>query len=91
MRLWFLGVRGSSPASGPQFLRYGGRTSCLAIARDGHPVPQLILDAGTGLPAVTALLDGAAFSGSILLTHLHWDHVQGAAVSSPAATGLTVG
>ena len=77
MRLWFLGVRGSSPASGPQFLRYGGRTSCLAIAHDGHPVPQLILDAGTGLPAVTALLDGAAFSGSILLTHLHWDHVQG--------------
>ncbi|MEZ5322834.1 MAG: MBL fold metallo-hydrolase [Microthrixaceae bacterium] len=36
-----------------------------------------MLDAGTGLRAVTPLLDGSAFVGTILLTHLHWDHVQG--------------
>jgi phosphoribosyl 1,2-cyclic phosphodiesterase len=36
-----------------------------------------VLDAGTGLRRVTALLDGAPFRGSILLGHLHWDHTQG--------------
>jgi glyoxylase-like metal-dependent hydrolase (beta-lactamase superfamily II) len=37
----------------------------------------LILDAGTGIRSVTALLGEQAFSGTVLLTHLHWDHVQG--------------
>jgi phosphoribosyl 1,2-cyclic phosphodiesterase len=37
----------------------------------------LILDAGTGLQRAAALLDGAPFSGTIVLSHLHWDHVQG--------------
>jgi phosphoribosyl 1,2-cyclic phosphodiesterase len=36
-----------------------------------------VLDAGTGIRRVTGLLDGAAFTGSILLGHLHWDHTQG--------------
>jgi phosphoribosyl 1,2-cyclic phosphodiesterase len=49
----------------------------VAIARDRAAVPTLILDAGTGVRNVTPLLDGKAFSGTILLTHLHWDHVQG--------------
>jgi len=57
-------------------VRYGGHTSCVAVARDGQP-PTLILDAGTGIRVVTGLLDGRAFRGTILLTHLHWDHVQG--------------
>jgi phosphoribosyl 1,2-cyclic phosphodiesterase len=35
------------------------------------------LDAGTGIRRVTGLLDGEAFTGTLLLTHLHWDHVQG--------------
>jgi phosphoribosyl 1,2-cyclic phosphodiesterase len=39
--------------------------------------PALILDAGTGIRRVTPLLRGEAFAGTILLTHLHWDHVQG--------------
>jgi phosphoribosyl 1,2-cyclic phosphodiesterase len=37
----------------------------------------LLLDAGTGLRRVQELLNGRAFRGSLLLTHLHWDHVQG--------------
>jgi ribonuclease BN (tRNA processing enzyme) len=37
----------------------------------------LLLDAGTGLSSVTSSLGGAAFVGDIMLTHLHWDHVQG--------------
>ena len=40
-------------------------------------MPTLLLDAGTGIRKVTPLLDGRPFCGTILLTHLHWDHVQG--------------
>jgi len=36
-----------------------------------------VLDAGTGLRQLSALLEGEAFRGSLLLTHLHWDHFQG--------------
>jgi phosphoribosyl 1,2-cyclic phosphodiesterase len=75
--LTFLGVRGSTPSPGPDFVRYGGHTSCVMVTHDGETKPTLILDAGTGLRLVTAELAGAAFRGSILLTHLHWDHVQG--------------
>lgn len=77
MRVNLCGVRGSTPAPGGQFLRYGGHTSCVAIARDGQAHPSLILDVGTGVRSVSALLEGEAFRGTILLTHLHWDHVQG--------------
>ena len=77
MRLYLCGVRGSTPAPGADFLRYGGHTSCVAIAADGAARPALVLDAGTGVRNVTPLLDGKAFRGTILLTHLHWDHVHG--------------
>jgi len=76
MRVHLCGVRGSTPAPGPDFLRYGGNTSCVAIARDGGD-PGLLLDAGTGLARVTRLLGGRPFRGTILLGHLHWDHTQG--------------
>jgi phosphoribosyl 1,2-cyclic phosphodiesterase len=72
----FCGVRGSTPAPGPEFVRIGGHTSCVAIAHDDEP-PHLLLDAGTGIRRVPALLGGLPFQGTILLTHLHWDHVQG--------------
>lgn len=77
MRAHLCGVRGSTPAPGPEFDRYGGHTSCVAVARDGDATPTLLLDAGTGLRTVTPLLDGGPFRGTILLTHLHWDHFQG--------------
>ena len=82
MRVHLCGVRGSTPAPGAEFVRYGGHTSCVAIAPDdgppdGGPAPRLILDAGTGLRRVTGLLRGAPFAGTIILTHLHWDHVHG--------------
>jgi ribonuclease BN (tRNA processing enzyme) len=57
-------------------VRFGGHTSCLAVTRNGEP-PRLLLDAGTGIRRVSPLLGGAPFRGTILLTHLHWDHVQG--------------
>lgn len=77
MRVHLCGVRGSTPAPGAEFLRYGGHTSCLAIAHDGEPAPRLLLDAGTGLRTVSALLRGQPFRGTLMLSHLHWDHVQG--------------
>ena len=76
MRVTLLGVRGSTPAPGEEFVRYGGHTSCVAIAHDGE-VPSLLLDAGTGIRRTSSLMDGQPFRGSILLTHLHWDHVHG--------------
>ena len=66
MRVHVLGVRGSTPAPGHAFARHGGNTSCVALARDGEP-PSLLLDAGTGLRGL----------GALLLGHLHWDHTQG--------------
>ncbi len=77
MRLILLGVRGSTPAPGSDFVRYGGHTSCVAVVPEGSDVPTLVLDAGTGLRELTPRLDGAAYRGSILVSHLHWDHVQG--------------
>jgi phosphoribosyl 1,2-cyclic phosphodiesterase len=88
VRLWLLGVRGSTPAPGPDFVVVGGNTSCVAVALDDGP-PVLVLDAGTGLRRLTALLDSQPFRGTIALTHLHWDHVQGlpfvAAIDRPDA------
>src|SRR5438445_1901581 len=76
MDVHFCGVRGSTPAPGLPFVRYGGHTSSVAIAHDGER-PTLVLDGGTGLRAVTPLLQGMPYDGSILLGHLHWDHVHG--------------
>jgi ribonuclease BN (tRNA processing enzyme) len=49
----------------------------VAICHDDAARPVLILDAGTGLRRVTPLLEGRPFEGTLLLTHLHWDHVHG--------------
>ena len=77
MKVQLLGVRGSTPAPGADFVRYGGHTSCVAITAEGGDRPSLVLDAGTGLRSLTAMLGGAAFDGSVVLSHLHWDHMQG--------------
>lgn len=77
MRLELLGVRGSTPAPGPDFVRYGGHTSCVVVREDAEAPWRLVLDAGTGLRSLTGRLGGVPYSGSIVLTHLHWDHMQG--------------
>lgn len=77
MKVDFCGVRGSLPASGRDYIRYGGHTSCVALTPDGASVPSLILDAGTGVREAGKLLAGAPFDGTILLSHLHWDHTMG--------------
>ncbi len=77
MKLWLLGVRGSTAAPGPDFVRYGGHTSCVAVVPDDSDAPTVVLDAGTGLRTLTARLPGPAYRGAILLSHLHWDHMEG--------------
>jgi phosphoribosyl 1,2-cyclic phosphodiesterase len=75
VELVLCGVRGSTPAPGADFARTGGHTSCVAIrARDDR---WLVLDAGTGIRRLGSLLGDAPLRGSVLLSHLHWDHTQG--------------
>ncbi|MEO7804146.1 MAG: MBL fold metallo-hydrolase [Actinomycetota bacterium] len=76
MQLTICGVRGSTPAPGPEFVRYGGNTSCIAVGSRGE-IPTLILDAGTGLTRLSRILNRESFRGTILLGHLHWDHTHG--------------
>jgi phosphoribosyl 1,2-cyclic phosphodiesterase len=80
VRIRFWGVRGSIPAPGPDTIRYGGNTSCVSIhTRDGGLV---IIDMGTGLMHLGIELMAGAFGrgggrAAILLSHAHWDHIQG--------------
>jgi phosphoribosyl 1,2-cyclic phosphodiesterase len=77
VELVLLGVRGSTPAPGPDYTRYGGHTSCVAVLADGAASPTLLMDAGTGIRSLPSLMGSEPFRGSILLSHLHWDHVEG--------------
>jgi phosphoribosyl 1,2-cyclic phosphodiesterase len=79
VRVTFCGTRGSTPAPGLDYTRFGGHTSCVALTHDGGPEvrPSLLLDAGTGIRRLPGLLGDSPFRGTILLSHLHWDHVQG--------------
>ena len=83
MRIKFCGVRGSTPVAGGNFTRIGGHTSCVAISA-ANELPTLLLDAGTGIQTLSGAFDGAPFVGTILLTHLHWDHMQGIPFFPPA-------
>lgn len=79
MRLRFWGVRGSHVVAGPTTVRYGGNTSCVEVI-DG--TERLIVDAGSGLRALGQTLPKDAHY-NILLSHAHWDHVQGLPFFAP--------
>jgi phosphoribosyl 1,2-cyclic phosphodiesterase len=76
VQIRILGCRGSTPATGSAFERYGGDTSSVSVAHDGE-ASSLVLDAGTGLRRLAHELGDRPFRGAILLTHLHWDHTHG--------------
>jgi phosphoribosyl 1,2-cyclic phosphodiesterase len=80
MEITFYGVRGSIPAPGPETNRYGGNTSCVAVRTDAGAL--LVLDAGTGVVTLGRQLMATDFGhgrgqAAILLSHGHWDHIQG--------------
>ena len=84
-KLSFWGVRGSTPTVDPATWRYGGNTPCLElVAPDGT---QFILDCGTGLRMLGSrwsLPNGGRSNGThILVTHYHWDHIQGIPFFAP--------
>ncbi len=76
--LTFWGTRGSIPTPGPDTARYGGNTACISIR--GPRGRLVILDAGSGLRPLGHELMGhrnGALTADILLSHTHWDHIQG--------------
>ena len=87
MKVRFWGVRGSIPVPGRATSRYGGNTSCVEVRPKGQA--PIIIDAGTGLRRLGKSLMEEAFGDgrgetSILISHTHWDHVQGLPFFSPA-------
>ncbi len=85
VRVRFWGVRGSIAAPGPETIRYGGNTPCVTIER-GQDL--LILDSGTGLRKLGVCLQAEAKRQPqhlhMLITHTHWDHIQGFPFFVPA-------
>lgn len=76
MKVKFWGVRGSIASPGPHTVRYGGNTTCIEIRTDNNEL--LIIDAGTGIfPLSQTLLAELPLTANVLLTHSHWDHIQG--------------
>lgn len=72
----FHGVRGSTPCHGDEIARYGGNTSCVSVVVPGHE--PILLDLGTGARYFgVEWPEDRPFRGTCLLSHLHWDHVQG--------------
>src|SRR5205814_402109 len=81
----FWGTRGSTPTPGAHTARYGGNTPCVAVegtggGGDNGQGQLVILDAGTGIRALGRELverQNGAVQAEILLSHAHWDHIQG--------------
>ncbi len=91
VRVRFWGVRGSIPAPGPDTLRYGGNTSCVTLEAasrvPGEPPLLFIFDAGSGIRALGMSLmreKRLPLTAHLLLTHTHWDHIQGFPFFIPA-------
>src|SRR3954469_5051486 len=86
MQITFWGVRGSYPVPGAATVRYGGQTSCVEARTSSGET--LIVDAGTGLRQLGNKLAreaaGAPGQYHVLLSHVHWDHIQALPFFSPA-------
>ena len=82
MDVTFYGVRGSTPCSCDANRRYGGNTACVSIQFPG--ADPIVCDLGTGLRFWGATFPAdRPFRGHALVTHLHWDHVQGLPFFAP--------
>ena len=90
MKICFWGVRGSIPAPGPETNRYGGNTSCVSVTTASGGL--VIIDMGTGLMHLGNTLMAGPFGkgqgkATILLSHTHWDHIQGLGFFPPVFIG----
>ncbi|MCK5850169.1 MAG: MBL fold metallo-hydrolase [Kiritimatiellae bacterium] len=90
----FWGTRGSVPTPGSTTEKYGGNTACVSVEYGGT---EIILDAGTGIRALgISIMDRAQQRVQtkktkkqtlhLLLSHTHWDHIQGLPFFDPAYT-----
>ena len=83
VRFW--GVRGSIPSPGPSTVQIGGNTSCVEVRADGE---LIVLDAGTGIRSLGLHLNqefnDQPVNLTLLITHTHWDHIQGFPFFAPA-------
>ena len=89
LRLQFYGTRGSVPVPDPDFLEFGGNTTCIAIYSDERPQFVSVVDAGTGIRKFGRDLSNWASYPQIqritmAFTHFHWDHIQGFPFFDPA-------
>lgn len=89
MKIRFWGVRGSIPAPGPETNRYGGNTSCVSVRTAAGKL--IIIDMGTGLmhlgnSLMTEVFGEGRGAATILLSHTHWDHIQGLGFFAPVFT-----
>lgn len=75
MIITFYGVRGSIPSPGRNTAKYGGNTSCVYVELSNGN--KLVLDAGTGIRELGKRLMTSDETINILLSHGHWDHIQG--------------
>jgi phosphoribosyl 1,2-cyclic phosphodiesterase/CheY-like chemotaxis protein len=84
-RVKFWGVRGSIPVPGSSTVGYGGNTSCVEVRADGEII---ILDAGSGMRELGNALEeefgDQPIRPTLLLSHFHWDHIQGLPFFIPA-------
>ncbi len=83
-RVVFWGTRGSIPTPGPSTTRYGGNTPCVALRSDDGKI--VILDAGTGVRPLGLDLHTngqGPLSVDLLVSHTHWDHIQGLPFFAP--------
>lgn len=94
----FRGVRGSYPLANKDFLKYGGNTACVEVNVGGH---LIIIDAGTGLIELgnemlkehissgVSLYDREPVEATLLLSHVHQDHIQGFTFFRPSHLSTT--
>jgi len=84
VRVTFWGTRGSIAVPGPRTVRHGGNTSCVEVRTNSGAL--LILDSGTGIRelGMSLMEEQQPIHGHVMLSHTHWDHIQGWPFFAPA-------